>query len=84
LGRALSVYLSKRHIEYNHASNRQVLPQRNKVKEIPSTYRITDLSAEERPSERVEKKGANALSTAELLEILLRVGVEGENAVRLG
>ena len=54
------------------------------VKETPSTYRITDLSAEERPRERMEKKGADALSTAELLAILLRVGVEGENAVHLG
>jgi DNA repair protein RadC len=54
------------------------------VKETASTYRITDLSAEERPRERMAKKGADALSTAELLAILLRVGVEGENAVRMG
>lgn len=54
------------------------------VKETPSLYRITDLEIEERPRERLEKKGPNALSTAELLAILLRVGVEGENAVQLG
>jgi DNA repair protein RadC len=53
------------------------------VRETISTYRITDLSTDERPRERMEKKGANALSTAELLAILLRVGVEGENAVQL-
>lgn len=54
------------------------------VKETPSSYHITDLSADERPRERMENKGANALSTAELLAILLRVGVEGENTVQLG
>ena len=54
------------------------------VRENPSTYRITDLEENERPRERLEKKGPAALSTAELLAILLRVGVEGENAVHLG
>ena len=54
------------------------------VKENPGAYRITDLEIDERPRERMEKKGPNALSTAELLAILLRVGVEGENAVQLG
>jgi DNA repair protein RadC len=54
------------------------------VKESQASYRITDLDVDERPRERMEKKGANALSTAELLAILLRVGVEGENAVQLG
>lgn len=54
------------------------------VKENSSAYRITDLEIGERPRERLQKKGPNALSTAELLAILLRVGVEGENAVQLG
>jgi DNA repair protein RadC len=54
------------------------------AKEVRAAYRITDLIADERPRERMEKKGAGALSTAELLAILLRVGVEGENAVQLG
>lgn len=54
------------------------------VRENSSAYRITDLAIDERPRERMEKKGPNALSTAELLAILLRVGVEGENAVQLG
>jgi DNA repair protein RadC len=47
-------------------------------------YRITDLAVDERPRERLEKLGAQALSTAELLAILLRVGVPGENAVQVG
>ncbi len=47
-------------------------------------YRITDLSADERPRERLAKLGPQVLSTAELLAILLRVGVAGENAVQVG
>ncbi len=54
------------------------------VRESSAAYRITDLDVDERPRERLEKKGPGALSTAELLAILLRVGVEGENAVQLG
>ncbi len=49
-----------------------------------STYRITDLHASERPRERLAALGAQALSNAELLAILLRVGVAGENAVQVG
>ena len=47
-------------------------------------YRITDLAANERPRERLAKQGAQALATAELLAILLRVGVTGENAIQVG
>jgi DNA repair protein RadC len=48
------------------------------------TYRITDLAVSERPRERLEKLGPSALTTAELLAILLRVGTQGENAVQVG
>lgn len=51
---------------------------------INSTYRIKDLQQEERPRERLAKLGAGVLSTAELLAVLLRVGVEGENAIQVG
>jgi len=47
-------------------------------------YRISDLAASERPRERLKTHGAQALNTAELLAILLRVGVPGENAVQVG
>jgi DNA repair protein RadC len=46
-------------------------------------YRITDLEAAERPRERLAKHGTGSLSTAELLAIVLRTGVEGENAVQV-
>jgi DNA repair protein RadC len=46
-------------------------------------YRITDLAIEERPRERLARLGSQALSSAELLAILLRVGVQGENSVQV-
>ncbi len=47
-------------------------------------YRITDLHETERPRERLAAQGPAALTSAELLAILLRVGVPGENAVQMG
>ena len=47
-------------------------------------YRITDLHEAERPRERLSSLGPQALSNAELIAILLRVGVQGENAVQVG
>lgn len=54
------------------------------MKERSESYRITDIAASERPRERLAKLGPQALSNAELLAILLRVGVHGENAVEVG
>ncbi len=50
----------------------------------PTVYAIKDMSIEERPRERLAKLGPQSLSTAELLAILLRVGVKGETAVQVG
>jgi DNA repair protein RadC len=47
-------------------------------------YRITDLAADERPRERLARLGPQSLSNAELIAILLRVGVTGENAIQVG
>jgi DNA repair protein RadC len=46
-------------------------------------YRITDLATSDRPRERLASLGAEALSNAELIAILLRTGIEGMNAVQL-
>ncbi len=54
------------------------------MKEQKAIYRITDLDEADRPRERLAKHGPQALSNAELLAILLRVGVQGENAVQVG
>jgi DNA repair protein RadC len=48
------------------------------------SFGIKDLNQNDRPQERLAKMGAEVLSTAELLAVLLRVGVEGENAIQLG
>ncbi len=42
---------------------------------------IHDFPVDERPRERLQHYGASALSNAELLAILLRVGMRGENVV---
>ena len=44
---------------------------------------ITDWPADERPREKLLKRGAAALSDAELLAIFLRTGVAGRTAVDL-
>ena len=48
------------------------------------TYRIADLHESDRPRERLETLGPQVLTNAELIAILLRVGVKGESAVDVG
>jgi DNA repair protein RadC len=52
--------------------------------EQDAAYRITDLAESDRPRERLAQLGPQALTNAELIAILLRVGVKGENAVQVG
>lgn len=54
------------------------------MKDETPTYRIMDLAEHERPRERLAHLGPQSLTNAELLAILLRVGVPGENAVQVG
>lgn len=44
---------------------------------------VKEMPPEERPRERLVRAGPQALSTAELLAIILRVGVGGENVLTL-
>jgi len=55
------------------------------TQEAPVEYvlMIRDLAEEDRPRERLKEVGARALSTAELLAIILRVGTKGVSVVRL-
>lgn len=46
-------------------------------------YRIQDLHASDRPRERLAALGPQALSNAELIAILLRIGVSGESAIEV-
>ncbi len=50
----------------------------------PASHRIKDLTADDRPRERLAQLGAQALTTSELIAILIRVGVRGESAVSVG
>ena len=49
----------------------------------PIRYRIRDMESNERPRERLMHAGAGALLNAELIDILLRVGIAGNNAIDL-
>lgn len=51
---------------------------------MSSALRIKDQPASERPRERLATNGADALSNAELIAILLRTGLKGMNAVEVG
>ncbi len=51
---------------------------------VTPVYRILDLHESERPRERLARLGPQVLTNAELIAILLRVGVQGENAVQVG
>lgn len=50
---------------------------------MPQSLRIKDQPLTERPRERLISKGPDALSSAELIAILLRTGLRGANAVEL-
>jgi len=51
---------------------------------VTPIYRILDLHESERPRERLAKLGPQVLTNAELIAILLHVGVTGESAVQVG
>lgn len=57
-----------------------MLPEEPKVQYIPM---IRDMPADERPRERLAHFGAQALSSAELLAIIIRTGTGSENVLRL-
>lgn len=50
---------------------------------MPS-HRIKDLPTSERPRERLLAQGADALSSSELIAILLRTGLKGMSAIQVG
>lgn len=50
---------------------------------MPYNPRIRKLPTSEQPRERLRDYGPNALSDSELLAILLRVGVSGQNVIQL-
>jgi DNA repair protein RadC len=51
---------------------------------MAESFRLKDQPVSERPRERLAALGADALSHAELIAILLRTGLKGANAVEVG
>jgi DNA repair protein RadC len=51
---------------------------------MSQSFRIKDQPVSQRPRERLVEHGADALSHAELIAILLRTGLKGANAVEIG
>src|SRR5438067_348383 len=49
-----------------------------------AAVKIRELPEEDRPREKLLKRGAEALTNRELIAILLRTGVRGKNAVEVG
>ena len=48
-----------------------------------TVHRIKDMRSDDRPRERLERQGSQALSNPELLAILLGTGVQGQSAIQL-
>lgn len=53
------------------------------LKERATHYRITELANSDRPRERLAALGAEVISNAELIAILIRSGIEGMNALQM-
>jgi len=51
---------------------------------MSDSLRLKDQPINDRPRERLAAKGAEALSNADLIAILLRTGLKGANAVQVG
>ena len=51
---------------------------------MSSGFRIKDQPVSDRPREKLAEKGPGALSSAELIAILVRAGLHGTNAVEIG
>lgn len=49
-----------------------------------AAVKIRELPEEDRPREKLLKRGADALSNRELIAILLRTGLPGKNAIEVG
>jgi DNA repair protein RadC len=50
---------------------------------MSAQLKIREMAEDERPREKLAARGADALSDAELIAILLRTGVEGANAIEV-
>jgi DNA repair protein RadC len=53
------------------------------TQEVAAPYRIKAMPAEDRPREKLQQRGADSLSDAELVAIFLRTGMKGRSAIDL-
>jgi DNA repair protein RadC len=56
---------------------------RSYVSQKPKSYTLHDLPKSERPRERLIKYGADKLSSAELLSLILNTGIKGESVIMI-
>ena len=64
-------------------SGTEVLANTSNVTRAPYHATVHDMPLDDRPRERLQKYGADLLSLAELLAIILRTGTTGENVIEL-
>src|SRR6059058_647998 len=70
-------------VEHTHLKNKErppIMPALVKLEYHPT---IHDMPTDERPRERLKHYGPKALSTAELLAIILRTGTTRDNVIEL-
>lgn len=76
-------YQQDKATRFRWAAPQAFLPQQWIDRQIHAEQ-VTQTPLEDRPRERLLRDGAESLSTAELLAILIRVGIRGESAVTAG
>lgn len=76
-------YQQDKSTRFRWAAPQTFLPQQWIDRQIHAEQ-VTQTPLEDRPRERLLRDGAESLSTAELLAILIRVGIRGESAVTAG
>ena len=60
-----------------------ILPEERMTERPPYHAKVRDIPTDDRPRERLQKKGAESLSTSDLIAIILRTGTQRENAIEL-
>ena len=81
---ALSRHASGKEVRYRWAVAKNGFRAAEWIDRQIHNDQVTETPAEERPRERLLRDGAAQLSNADLIAILVRVGVRGESAVTAG
>ena len=81
---ALHRYDSGKQIRYRWSPAKAVFRPEEWIDRQIYNDQVTQTPLQERPRERLLRDGANSLTNADLIAILIRVGVRGESAVTAG